>query len=157
MVGDRPDLLCAAPGRGRRTHLGSATPAEERRRGGETTQSAEQHADLLAKINQLNILRESNTTLRDENERNVRRTRELEVKLKGTESRLEPLNEQVRNLQAELESRGYATWVTARHWACIFSPSYRAKTMLVLPASMASSIRRIPRRPRFPQPVHRAR
>lgn len=64
---------------------------EERQREQASIQSAAQHAELLRKINQLNILRESNSTLRDENEKNAKRVQELEQRLKETEAKVGPL------------------------------------------------------------------
>ncbi|MCO5612962.1 hypothetical protein L7F22_067235 [Adiantum nelumboides] len=47
--------------------------AEERDRNASATTSAQQHEELMDKINQLSILRESNATLRDETERAQRK------------------------------------------------------------------------------------
>ncbi|KAK9764735.1 Protein mlp1 [Basidiobolus ranarum] len=78
---------------------------EERRREQEAVQSATQHAELLEKINQLNILRESNVTLREENEKNIAKLQSLEKALKETTDRIDPLEEQIRNYQADLEAK----------------------------------------------------
>jgi nucleoprotein TPR len=67
--------------------------------------SEAQHKELVEKINQLNILRESNATLRTESEAQAKRARELETKLQVLSSQLEPAKDQNRQSQAELEAR----------------------------------------------------
>jgi len=69
----------------------------------ESTASAAQHAELVERINQLNILRESNATLRAECESASRKTRELENKLALLNSELQPAKEQATSALAELE------------------------------------------------------
>ncbi|KAH9480632.1 Protein MLP1-like protein [Psilocybe cubensis] len=80
-----------------------ATLAEERERAVENTASAAQHAELVERINQLNILRESNATLRAECESASKKARDLETKLNQLSQELEPAKEQARSAQAELE------------------------------------------------------
>lgn len=70
----------------------------------ETATSAAQHAELLERINQLNILRESNATLRTDCERHAKKSRELEVQLKTLSEQLDPAKEQARVAQAELQA-----------------------------------------------------
>jgi len=70
----------------------------------ETAASAAQHAELLERINQLNILRESNATLRADCENHARKSRELEAKLKQLSQELDPAKEKSRIAQAELEA-----------------------------------------------------
>ena len=77
---------------------------QERERAVETAASASQHAELIERINQLNILRESNATLRADCEKHAKRTRELEIKLKRVSAELEPVKEKSRTSQAELEA-----------------------------------------------------
>jgi nucleoprotein TPR len=77
---------------------------QERERAVETAASASQHAELVERINQLNILRESNATLRADCESHAKRTRELEVRLKRVSTELEPVKEKFRTSQAELEA-----------------------------------------------------
>jgi nucleoprotein TPR len=67
--------------------------------------SQAQHAELLEKINQLTILRESNATLRAESEANARRARDLDVKLQRLTAELEPVKDELRTVQAELVAR----------------------------------------------------
>ncbi|KAF8132213.1 TPR/MLP1/MLP2-like protein-domain-containing protein [Mycena galopus ATCC 62051] len=82
-----------------------ATLSDERERAVETAASAAQHAELVERINQLNILRESNATLRAESENHQKRSKELEAKLKQLSAQLNPAKEQARVAQAELEAR----------------------------------------------------
>lgn len=81
-----------------------ATLSEERERAAESAASAAQHAELLERINQLNILRESNATLRGDCQSYSKKARELEAKLKQLSQELEPAKEQARISQAELEA-----------------------------------------------------
>lgn len=71
----------------------------------ETAASEAQHAELVERINQLNILRESNATLRSDCETYAKRARDLDAKLKQLTAELEPAKEQARVAQAELEAR----------------------------------------------------
>jgi nucleoprotein TPR len=64
-----------------------------------------QHAELVEKIQQLNLLRESNATLRTDSEAHAKRSRELDGKLKTLLQELDPLRERTRTLQAELDVR----------------------------------------------------
>lgn len=64
-----------------------------------------QHQELVAKINELNLLRESNVTLRSENERNARRAAKLQTKVSELTAQLSPLEEKVHDLQAEVETK----------------------------------------------------
>ncbi|KAK7048611.1 protein MLP1 [Favolaschia claudopus] len=82
-----------------------ATLSEERERAVESATSSAQHAELVERINQLNILRESNATLRAESENHAKRSRELEARLKQLSAQLNPAKEQARVAQAELEAR----------------------------------------------------
>lgn len=60
---------------------------------------------MVERINQLNILRESNATLRSDCENYAKRARDLDNKLKQLSAELEPAKEQARVAQAELEAR----------------------------------------------------
>jgi nucleoprotein TPR len=60
---------------------------------------------MLERINQLNILRESNATLRADCETYSKRARELDAKLKALSAELEPTKEQARVARAELQAR----------------------------------------------------
>ncbi|KAJ7600871.1 hypothetical protein C8J56DRAFT_1019894 [Mycena floridula] len=82
-----------------------ASLTEERERAVETAASAAQHAELLERVNQLNILRESNATLRADCEKYTKRSKELEAKIRELTSQVDPLKEQARVAQAELEAR----------------------------------------------------
>ncbi|BGP27784.1 nucleoprotein TPR [Rhodotorula toruloides] len=80
------------------------TLQEERSRVGDALASSAQHAELLESIHTAKLLRESNDTLRDENEANLRKVATLEGQLRTAQAEIEPLKEQVRTLQAELEA-----------------------------------------------------
>lgn len=84
--------------------INSLKVLQERERAIENTASAAQHAELVERINQLNILRESNATLRAESESANKKARDLESKLKRLSAELEPAKEQARSAQAELEA-----------------------------------------------------
>jgi len=64
-----------------------------------------QHAELVEKIQQLNLLRESNATLRADSEAHAKRARELDAKLKGVIEEFDPLRERARTMRAELDAR----------------------------------------------------
>ena len=76
---------------------------QERERAINNTATAAQHTELVERINQLNILRESNVTLRTECESASKKARDLEAKLKQLSQELEPAKEQARSAQAELD------------------------------------------------------
>ena len=78
---------------------------QERERAVEAASSEAQHAELVERINQLTILRESNATLRTDCEAHAKRARELDAKLKQLSSELDPTREQLHLAQAELEAK----------------------------------------------------
>ncbi|KAF9575471.1 hypothetical protein EC968_003076 [Mortierella alpina] len=78
---------------------------EERNKHQDVMVSKQQHEQLLEKIGQLNLLRESNTMLRAENEKLQKRVVELEESERELQRKLDPLNAEVRDMKAELESR----------------------------------------------------
>ncbi|GJJ13307.1 hypothetical protein Clacol_007559 [Clathrus columnatus] len=78
---------------------------EERERGANSVVSATQHAELLERINQLNLLRESNATLRSECESYRKQVESLETKLRHLSTELSPIKEEVTTLKAELSSK----------------------------------------------------
>jgi nucleoprotein TPR len=79
---------------------------QERERAAGSVVSAAQHAELLERINQLNLLRESNTTLRAECDAHRKQTESLERKLRQISSETEPIKEEVNTLRSELEMKG---------------------------------------------------
>ncbi|CCM06215.1 uncharacterized protein FIBRA_08460 [Fibroporia radiculosa] len=81
--------------------------SEERERAVETASSEAQHVELLERINQLTILRESNATLRADCDRHAKRARELDTMLKQISGELDPAKEQLRIAQAELEAKDH--------------------------------------------------
>ena len=64
-----------------------------------------QHAELVEKIQQLNLLRESNVTLRADSDAHAKRSRGLDAKLKGLLQELDPLRERASTMRAELDAR----------------------------------------------------
>lgn len=81
------------------------TLSEERERAVEATASEAQHAELVERINQLTLLRESNATLRSECDSHARRAKAIQTKLQQLSSELDPTKEQLRIAKAELEAR----------------------------------------------------
>ncbi|CAO1623341.1 unnamed protein product [Parajaminaea phylloscopi] len=77
---------------------------EAERRSAAAGPGAKQHEELLDKINQLSILRESNITLRDERERANRKVALLQTQLAEAQAKVEPLRDDVRRTQGELEA-----------------------------------------------------
>ncbi|KAJ8326896.1 Protein mlp1 [Batrachochytrium dendrobatidis] len=65
----------------------------------------EKHRELLEKIEQANLLRESNVTLRDQNEQTLKRLKRTEARLEEVEAQLMPLRERSGELEAEIEAR----------------------------------------------------
>lgn len=78
--------------------------SQEREQNSGAASSAKQHEELMEKINQLSILRESNTTLRDESERAQRKVATLETRLESLTKELDPLRDDVRVKTVELEA-----------------------------------------------------
>ncbi|KAG9315951.1 hypothetical protein JVU11DRAFT_3605 [Chiua virens] len=81
------------------------TLSEEREKAVQAATSDAQHAEMLERINQVSILRESNVTLRADCENYSKRSRELDTKLKTLSAELEPAKEQARVARAELQAR----------------------------------------------------
>ncbi|OBZ68761.1 Nucleoprotein TPR [Grifola frondosa] len=79
--------------------------SEEREQAAQAATSDAQHADLIERINQLTILRESNATLRADCEAHAKRARDLDTKFRQVSAELDPTKEQLRVAQAELESK----------------------------------------------------
>ncbi|KAJ3087632.1 hypothetical protein HK102_010618, partial [Quaeritorhiza haematococci] len=78
---------------------------EERKRSEDALGTERKHAELMEKINQLNILRESNVTLREQNQANMKRVETLSAELEEARGVIGPLKEEVGGLQAEVEAR----------------------------------------------------
>ena len=71
----------------------SYTGLQERERASWSVVSADQHAELLEKIHQLNLLRESNSTLRLDSESNLKAAQDLQAQLRAARQELDPLKE----------------------------------------------------------------
>jgi nucleoprotein TPR len=76
----------------------------ERQKSQDSSDSKKMHTELLEKIDSLNILRESNSTLRSQNEINHKRIKLLEQRVKEKEAENGPLKEQNLSLKAEVET-----------------------------------------------------
>ena len=63
------------------------------------------HNELAEKINQVAILRESNATLRSDCDTYSKRARQLEAELRKVTAELEPIKENLRVSQAEVEAK----------------------------------------------------
>ena len=62
------------------------------------------HGELLQKVEQFNLLRESNAALRADNTRAQKQVQEIQQKLRQSESQLLPLQQRIRELEASEES-----------------------------------------------------
>jgi nucleoprotein TPR len=76
--------------------------AKSSQRESEASNLSQEHAMLLQEINQLNLLRESNVTLRNELTANVARVKELESNLDALNGRIEPFQSEIAGLKAEI-------------------------------------------------------
>jgi nucleoprotein TPR len=65
-------------------------------------QRNKEYEELLSKVHQLNILRESNTTLRRENEVNIKKMKALQTQLEEEKAKYEPLLQAQRSLESEV-------------------------------------------------------
>ncbi|KAL7276007.1 Protein mlp1 [Rhizina undulata] len=77
--------------------------AQERQKEADQLRGATQHKELMEKISELNLLRESNTMLRADAERKGKKVTELQSKVEELRAKIEPLEAQVRELEAEKE------------------------------------------------------
>ena len=73
---------------------------QERRSQADSSRASITHKELMDKLNELNILRESNVTLRNENQRGQAQLEERSVKIASLEARIQPLETRI----AELDS-----------------------------------------------------
>ncbi|KAH9244043.1 hypothetical protein BASA81_018583, partial [Batrachochytrium salamandrivorans] len=78
---------------------------EERKSSQDSLGTEEKHKALIEKIEQANLLRESNTTLRDQVEQTLKRLKRTEARLVEVEAQLEPLRAHSNELEAEVEAR----------------------------------------------------
>ncbi|KAG9124547.1 hypothetical protein FRC07_011170 [Ceratobasidium sp. 392] len=81
------------------------TLLKERAQAAEASVSSTQHAELVDKINQLNILRESNATLRADSEANRKRAERFQSQLLRLKTEQEPIKLELATVKAELEER----------------------------------------------------
>ncbi|KAK0553493.1 Protein mlp1 [Tilletia horrida] len=78
--------------------------AEERGKVVAASTNSAQQQDLLEKVQQVNLLRESNATLRQETQRARTRISNLEEQLRKAQTELQPVRERATMAEAELES-----------------------------------------------------
>ncbi|KAK3607529.1 hypothetical protein CHS0354_025782 [Potamilus streckersoni] len=78
--------------------------AEERERSQVSIQTAAQHADLMRKVESINLLTDSNRLLRSERERLHQQLMEAEAKVRKLEEDITPLHNNIRELQALLDN-----------------------------------------------------
>ncbi|KAG8753074.1 hypothetical protein FRC12_011679, partial [Ceratobasidium sp. 428] len=76
------------------------TLLKERAQAAESSVSSTQHAELVDKINQLNILRESNSTLRAESEANRKRAERFQSQLLRLKTEQEPIKLELATVKA---------------------------------------------------------
>lgn len=76
----------------------------ERSQGAVRDESGQQ--EILQRMEQFNLLRESNTTLRSDNARHQKQLQETQAKLRQSENQLAPLQQRIRSLEADREAAG---------------------------------------------------
>eukprot|EP00854_Cymbomonas_tetramitiformis_P003383 gene3383-4258_t len=74
--------------------------AIEQERAKSSVKESSDHAELMSKIEHLNVLRESNTQLRAENQRYAMNIRELKLEVKALEEQAEPMRKDLAMLRA---------------------------------------------------------
>lgn len=80
--------------------------SEEREKAAKGAGSEEVHRELVEKIGQMSVLRESNATLRADKEAGERKIRDLEGRVTAMSAEIEPLKKEVGELKAEVEAKG---------------------------------------------------
>lgn len=78
---------------------------EERTKGTSGLESEKHHRELLEKIEQINLLRESNITLRTQLENTQKKVVLLEQQVQSVTAKLEPLKSKVGELEGEVAER----------------------------------------------------
>lgn len=76
---------------------------EEKSRTDNVQDTEKRHRELMEKIEQVNLLRESNVTLRDQLDGTTKKLSSVEALLRNSQLQIEPLKSQVRTLQSDLE------------------------------------------------------
>jgi len=77
---------------------------KEREHAAQTATSAAEHAELMERINQINLLRESNALLRSEASTNKQRVSQLESELSSLSTQMEPLKQRLLTAEASVEA-----------------------------------------------------
>ncbi|KAK9321749.1 hypothetical protein V1517DRAFT_161677 [Lipomyces orientalis] len=79
--------------------------AQERENNASSREQNRIHQELLDKVNEINILRESNASLREDNRRANNRIRNLEDHIKQLEAQIQPLEDKFASATADLEAK----------------------------------------------------
>jgi nucleoprotein TPR len=77
--------------------------ATEKGKQGDQLRGVAEHKEIMEKISELNLLRESNSTLRYDGEKKAKKVAELSAKIEELEAKIQPLEQSVRELEAEKE------------------------------------------------------
>ncbi|XP_048255424.1 nucleoprotein TPR-like isoform X4 [Haliotis rufescens] len=80
------------------------TLTEERTRSQVSVQTAVQHADLMRKVENMNVLTDSNKLLREERDKMQQQVTSLEAKIRKMESDIQPLQANLRSVQAQRDT-----------------------------------------------------
>ncbi|KAL5021860.1 hypothetical protein ScPMuIL_001015 [Solemya velum] len=84
--------------------VANTTLNEERETSQISVQTAVQHAELMRKVENLNLLMDSNKLLREEKDKMFQQLKESEAKVKKLEQDIHPLQANIRHVQAQRES-----------------------------------------------------
>ncbi|OLL22033.1 Protein MLP1, partial [Neolecta irregularis DAH-3] len=82
-----------------------STLEKERQQAAESNQSSARHQELLEKVNESNVLRESNASLRAENAQYAKVVQESQSRIEILTLQLHPLRERQGEMEAELEAK----------------------------------------------------
>ncbi|ANB14246.1 Mlp1p [Sugiyamaella lignohabitans] len=77
----------------------------ERQRESDSLRIAAEHAKVIKQLEDINLLRESNSTLRTQSNYYMAKAKELETELNSVKERVEPLEDQLREAVAESEAK----------------------------------------------------
>ncbi|XP_067679171.1 nucleoprotein TPR-like isoform X3 [Haliotis asinina] len=88
----------------RQLDYANKTLTEERTRSQVSVQTAVQHADLMRKVENMNVLTDSNKLLREERDKLQQQVTSLEAKIKKMESDIQPLQANLRSVQAQRDA-----------------------------------------------------
>lgn len=78
---------------------------QERRSQADSARNSLTHKELMDKLNELNLIRESNTTLRNENQRTRAQLEQKSVKIEELESKIQPLEARISEMELDKSFR----------------------------------------------------